>query len=322
MPELSDGYRALRARASFLAENYRDAAAAYEDLLQRTPKDSPERLRIYNSIELCYEMADDTDRLKDWLYKELEEFPNEAGLHNRLAELEARECDYRAALRHLREEVDEHPTEDVDWKISVILATSESSEDWDEVKATLKQVSPAWDSIQDLLKTHWPPFSHMCPAAQEEWVTGCWMRNFAPAGDRQRPGIRRKAALSCATAVEHEVRNRVFIPFQKHVASRPQLQRSAGDVRDNVFREFLLNGRSLGLGEMVAILARHVNATDQIGRAFQAFVAQYAPRLRDRQHQMAKIVAFRNPATHLSTVIADPDLVMSLCLNVIENLLR
>jgi len=59
--ELPDAYRALHARAAFLAENYHDAAMSFEQLLySRTER--TDRLNLYNSILLSLEVVNDVRR--------------------------------------------------------------------------------------------------------------------------------------------------------------------------------------------------------------------------------------------------------------------
>jgi hypothetical protein len=221
-------------RQALATEAYRRASEIRQrPLFTRTER--VDRLLVYNSILLSAEIGDKV-HLKACLHKFLQEFPEEPGLHTRMAELESRECNFGSALKHLREEVDLHPDEDDDWKTTLLLATSETAAKWEEVKAALKQYSPVWDVIVRLLQFHWPAFSRMSEQAREEWVTAVSIRGFAKGEGEQ--ALLRKAALSCAIAVEIETRNRVFVPFRKYISSKSNLKEDVSTLSDQVLRGF------------------------------------------------------------------------------------
>jgi|ERR1700688_1670125 len=316
---LPDVYVALRARACFEAQKFSDAVACYEQLF-RTRNEPGDRLHIYNAITRCLDMSDDAPNLKIWFGRLLEEFPNEEEVHTRLAELEARTCNYSAALKHLRMEVELYPGQDDDWKISAILAISESSEDWEEVKANLKQMSAIWNPIVDLLRFHWPSFANMCEQAQEEWIAAFWIRGQASREDSRRLTLYRKAALSCATAAEIEIRNRIFIPFQKYVNGSTQLKAGIVSLVDPALQRFLMGGRPEALGEMANTLNSSVYGRHPLHSALCKFTSDFIPRFQAHIPTLRRIANFRNAATHSSTDAFDPDVMMEMCRTVISSI--
>ena len=194
LPTLPDGYRYLLARALFLSEKFYDAAQVYEQLLQSTEKDN-QRHQLYDSICLSYELSEGVSNLKVWLDKFLQEFPAEPEVHLKLAELEWQDCNYEAAIAHLRREAELHPGEDLDWRASALLAQGESAESWNAAKTALASV-PDWGSLIEILRFHWAAFDRMSQTARDEWIAGAWISSFGPTEDRRKPTMVRKATLA------------------------------------------------------------------------------------------------------------------------------
>jgi hypothetical protein len=119
-----------------------------------------------------------------------------------------------------------------------------------------------------------------------------------------------KAAIATATAVEIELRERVFRRYRAHVGERPALERTAREGlrehRSGKFCQFLVQDGDLTLGEMETVLKISNRAPEPIFRDFRGWLSRSQHRLTQRLDKLETFKEFRNPAVHEGRTGMDP----------------
>jgi tetratricopeptide (TPR) repeat protein len=314
-------YRAVLGRCHYCTGRFHDAAEQYGTLLQGQGQSGQPNAgrRLFASLSLSYQQAGETERAKEILERWAREFPDEKGVYLQLAELEAQGTNYHRIAEYLRKEIEKNPAVEEDWKLSALLAlgaTHDTSKTLDVLRDT-----PLWQPLYSVLAEYWPPFPGLAENAKDEWACGIAFIYLSALPESMRL---RKAAESCARAVEIELRDRIFRPYKQHVNERPSLKSMAEqELRERTsgkFCEFLVRDGSVTLGEMARILGRRGGVAEPIFRDFQAWLSGSQRRLMQSLQQLDPILAFRSPAVHEGLTKTNPMEVIRSCKIVMEAL--
>lgn len=320
IPELPYFYRAVLSRCYFCIGQFHSAAEQYNALLVTKDRSGPPqvRARLLASLSLSHRLAGEAELAKAILEQWAKEFPEEKGVYMQLAELESQAGNYQRASEYLRNEIERNPAVDSDWKLSALLALGATQDTSEAIKKELKGNSALWRPISSILSAYWEPFSGLGESAREEWTYGALLfcSQDLPEGTRLK-----KAAIAFATAVEIELRNRVFQRYREHIQERPAVKRTAeeGKRESNslIFSSFLAGDGTLTLGQMSNILKMR-GENEPVFGDFRRWVLNSQHALMQHLEYLQPVVAFRNPAIHENRAEEDPSGIIQCCRRIVD----
>jgi len=325
--DLSPAYWSILARCYFLAGRFHDAAKQYQKILDsRVDFSVPKlRLKVYESLVTSYGAAHNTQKQIAALGKWAEEFPDERGIHLRIASMHAQEKDLPACAEALRKEEERNPQVAEDPFLSALLVAGETWQNSEAEKSRLR-ARPEYEQIESLLREYWPSFAELGDKAREEWIFGILETHFCVAQGRIKSTYDRKANASFTQAVEMELSSRVFVAFQEGASADPRLNLLAGEaVKEkntelNPFAKFILKKAELGIGQMAYILDHSQNSKHALFQEFRAWVQSSYPKLLAHMDRVYKIAKFRNPALHRGISNDTIEHIQGWCRDVIDSI--
>lgn len=172
-----------------------------------------------------------------------------------------------------------------------------------------------------MLQEYWLPFAKLDEKAREEWLCGALFPSLLDIPE----GLRRhKAAVACTTAVEIELRERVFRKYREYLLERPSLKQNANnglrDQRSLRFCQFLVADGHLTLGDMATVLRKFIRSDQPVFRDFTMWLNRSHLRLIRDIDNLGPVTAFRNPAIHENRTEAVPETVIKCCRSILEAL--
>src|SRR5207247_1211098 len=167
--------------------------------------------------------------------------------------------------------------------------------------------------IDSLLKEYWPTFLILSQQTQREWIYGTYQRNCRE--DSLLQIAAQHAAVSFATAVELELKSRVFDKFREIELSKSGLPSSVSrtdkpEVR--IIHEFL-NRDKISLGQMKCILKQARNSGETISKRFSDWVERNHPDIRRNLKWLESICEIRNLAAHSRIPVESANQMPSWC---------
>ena len=286
-PDLSLAYRSMLAACYFATGDFLNAAKNY----QRVFADSnstifvSERIKIeiFKCIANSYQSAGETEKAWDALKRCADEYPTAKGIYKELAKFQAQATDYRSAYESLSREHERDPDFGEDWMVSILLALGSVGRDSEQIATRVERhlsANPQLSKgIKSLLNAHWPSLDDLTPEAQVKWISGSCMILNPPVDELQHRQLAQAAATQFGTAVELELKSRVFGKFREYVSRSPELsslvknKRSWGE--DGKFFKFLVSKSPRAtLGEMHHFLKDCQNSEREIWRKFNRWVRE------------------------------------------------
>ncbi len=283
---------------------------------------------LYTSIATSYQRAGDTEKAKDALKRCAGEFPNAKGIYKELARIQAQAADYRSAYESLTKELERDPTFGEDWLVSTALALGgvDSSEQIaTRVENYLRSNPQRAEALESLLRTHWPSVGHLTDKARKKWIGGSYMILNLPVDVQLRQVLAGQAATLFATAVELELKAKVFGEFRNDVLQSSEF-RSLAEQESSLpecrpFCLFLVGGRPMTLGQMHYVLRDCRDSKRDILRRFNHWVQKNRPLLLKKLRVLEKIYGIRGPAVHGSISKEDAERMPHLCRDFLSELL-
>jgi tetratricopeptide (TPR) repeat protein len=298
-PELNSVYSIL-ARCQFALGEFQEAAKNYERVLAHQSGLEPnEKAIVLRSAALCYENAGEIQNAIESYKRLLNERQDERGIFLRIAELHVKQIppNVKAACEALRKEFEENPPSDNDWTLSTILMLAESVDSSDTHEVQLREffrANPAHTQFVDsFLKQYWPVFDSMSKPAQLKWVYGVSLMHFPSFSNL------REAVGYFATAVEIELRSRVFAKFREQLQNAEPLKEQWPKKKElSALQHFLKGSDRLTLGEMVTVLDLCKRPQEEILKRFGGMIQGAGINLNKIGLLLPKINRVRKPAIH------------------------
>jgi tetratricopeptide (TPR) repeat protein len=321
-PDVSLVYRAMLARLHHSTSNFPRAAMHYEKLLAADKQVEGLRPLAYRSLVISLRRAGQGERAREVLEKQITEFPQDADAFKELAEAQAGKAEFQAAYENLRKAVDLEPKLEEEIGVRIGLALGGALEGVEASLSALKPDAGTYQSIVSVLTRYWPPFARMTEQAREKWIMGAWQLDFFSSEGRAKPLLQREAAIAFATAVEIEVREKVFSWFRQQVGNGSELQAFAqlGLAQDEskVFCQYLLAGKPITFGQMIYVLRRAQHTDSAIFGHFGRWLQQAYPGLPEYIPLLSKVCNFRNPGVHGGPAIIGPEGIPEACKEIAE----
>lgn len=324
-------YRWILARACFSLGHFHEAASHYHNVLEsladHVALHEPYltlrpflRRTAFESLAECYRHAEETAKVITTLEQFAEEYRDEKGVYLQIAELQAQQSNYDRILQSIRREQDRSPDVDQDWRISSLIALGESHDVSRAIVSALKSDQIVYHATTSLLSTYWPAFDRLGSEAREEWIAGTLFWNNLP-GVPMRDVLLRKGALAFATAVEIELRVRVFEGFRTSIETQPELRQTEEPGRPDDaqrLRKFVLKRGTLTLLQMASIVNQNGRQRKGILGQFDFWLTRRYPKLALQIKLLLDIGNFRNSASHDAKSKATLKTVPQWCRTIIE----
>ena len=333
----SPAYRSMLAGCYFAKGDFGNAAKNYEQALSdstykifATPFN---RIDTYKCIANSYQLADATEKAMDALKQCAVEFPAAKGIYKELAAIQAQAADYRSAYESLARESERDPAFGEDWLVSTVLALGSVGHNSEQiatyVERHLSSNPQLREGIKSLLKAHGRSVDHLVPEAQGKWTCGsCIILNLSV--DKQLHGdLAQAAAAQFGTAVELELKSRVFGKFRDYVFRSSDLRSLVENkrlwVREEKFFKFLLTHKpmTMPLGQMHRAFNDCKKSNRDILKIFNGWVRQNQPTLLKNLGLLGKICDIHNDAKHEPSISKENAVSMpNFCRDFLSKLIR
>ena len=267
-PDLSPAYRSMLAGCYFAKGDFGNAAKNYERVLEdRNSKifDAEfSKIEIFKCIANSYQLAGETEKAKDTLKRCADEYPTAKGIYKELAKFQAQATHFREACESLTKECERDPTFGEDWLVSTLLVLGSVGRDSEQIATRVERYLSSnphlSEGLGSLLKAHWPSMDDLTPEAQGKWICGSCMILTSRVDELLRPQMAQAAATQFGTAVELELKSKVFGKFRDYVSRSSDLHSLVGKKnswgKDEPFCQFLVSEKRmrLTLGQMHYVL--------------------------------------------------------------------
>jgi tetratricopeptide (TPR) repeat protein len=299
----------LLARAHFELGLFQNAATLYEALLNDPQLedawpwegDAPGPWNIAECAALCWSRADELDNAERVIRTNLSEATDRKKALLLLARIQSEGGRFERVCETLREIESQSPDEPRDWLERAVLALGEvalsRSELLRSIDTKLHATPEVESTFRGLLESYWPAFGLLSGAAQERWLKGTYYR-FLPWPSLVCSSLRADSGIQFATAVELELRARVFDGFRDKVWKvQPKTART--NEEDSFLWDFLERARPLTLGQMAHILRSAERAKgESIEKRLAGWLRSTRPQLLAQLWVLELIVPLRNDAVH------------------------
>ena len=325
-PDLSPAYRSMLAGCYFAIGDYWNAAKNYEQVLAgRNSKILDTefvKIAMYKRIAASYQLAGESEKAKDALTRCAGEFPSAKGIYKELAKFQAQATDYRSAYESLIKESERDPAFGEDWLVSTSLALGIEGRDSERIAARVERDISSnphrYEGIKSLVNAHWNSLDDLTPEAQEKWICGSCLILSRSVEERTHRLLAQQAAIPFGTAVELELKSRVFGKFREFVSESFDLRALVGERsswgKDKKFCKFLVSQEpnKMPLGEMHYYLKDCRNSKRDVLRKFYCWVQKNRRSLLKNLSLLEEICRIHNRAKHES--ISKEDAVNMPCL--------
>ena len=312
-PDLSPAYRSMLAGCYFAKGDFANAAKNYEQVLVDSNSKfsviEDFKIDIFKCIANSYRLAGETEKARDALKRCAAEFPSAAGIYKELAEYQAQEVEYRLAYESLKKEYERDPAFGENWLVSTLLALGSVGPDSEQIATRVERHLDSnpqlYEGIKSLLNAHWPSLDDLTPEAQGKWISGSCMTLTFPVDELLRLQMAQAAVIQFGTAVELELKSKVFGKFRDEVSRSPDLRSLVKNKRswgeDERFFQFLVSKRPrVTLGQMHHFLKDSQDSEREIWRKFNRWVREKRlPLLKTKNLRvLGKISRIHNRAKH------------------------
>ena len=311
-PDLSPAYRSMLAACYFAKDDFRNAAKNYEQVLLDSNSTifvtEPVKIAIFKCIANSYQLAHETEKAKDALKRCAGEYPTAKGIYKELAKFQAQAADYRSAYESLTKECERDPALGEDWLVSTLLALGSVGRDGEQiairVETHLNSNPQLSKGLISLLNAHWRSVGDLTPEAQAKWICGSCMILNPPVDELQHRQLAQAAAFQFGTAVELELKSRVFGEFRDYVCQcsglRSLVENKSSWGEDERFFKFLVSQKpmKMPLGQMHRAFRDCKKSERDILRKFNRWVRQNRPPLLKNLRVLGEICDIHNRAKH------------------------
>jgi tetratricopeptide (TPR) repeat protein len=329
-PNPNPAYRSILAKCYFLVGRYHDAAACYEEVHAAIRKEAPPRLWSYMCIAISYQRAGELAKAVEFLDRCSREFPKEKAIYLHKVKLYEQLGNLQNAHESLLKAVELDPALGKTFGIGLALALAILPRNPDAIDDAVERfLSSNPDDakrVEAFILSHWPSFAKLSDAAEKNWRGGVLLLYCIPMKDIiLREALENSAVQKLASAVEVELRGRVFRRFKDHVGATPALRKLAeevgkGDERQRPFGDFLIRERPLALGQMNYVLHNCQKYQEPLFVKFRCWVQREVPCALGLVPSLYKIISKRNPSSHGDEILVDTERFPRLCREVLEQL--
>ena len=305
-PDLSRAYRSMLAACYFAKGDFGNAAKNYERVLADSNSTifvtEGVKIAIFKCIANSYQLAGDTEKARDALKRCAGEFPSAAGIYKELAKFQAQATDYRSAYDSLSKEHERDPDFGEDWLVSTLLALGSVGRDSEQIATRVERhlsSNPQHSkNLKSLLNAHWPSMDTLTPEAQGKWICGSCLILILPVEEPLHRQLAQAAATQFGTAVELELKSKVFGKFRDYVSRSSDLRSLVGKKsswgKDELFCQFLVSQKPkpMTLGQMHRALKDCEKSKRDICRKFNRWVHENRPSL------LKKLLGVRRDLRH------------------------
>jgi tetratricopeptide (TPR) repeat protein len=306
-------YGSLLAHCYYETGHLHDAAAQYERFLAWKPLPILPgwKLKLYKLLSTIYQNTGQIEAAVECLERCGAEFPEEAGIHRKLAELFADRGDYRSAYECLVKEKEVTPELEKELGVRIALALGAlqgSTEPSDQASKFLESHPPIRPLLDSTLKAYWPRFIQLREQSQSEWRSGiCEMYLFASMVPEDRIRRNENAVKHFAKVVELELKTRVFEEYRKQVPGQnrnPSLPTPGRDPWLRTLDYFLAKRGKLNLDKMIQTFQGMIQtfqgkySSDPVAQRFHAWLQEKHRKLLLKIEVLEKIRRPRGDATH------------------------
>ena len=307
-PDLSPAYRSMLAGCYFAKGDFGNAAKNYERVLEDSnpTKFGTEFIKIatYECIAASYQLAGETEKAEDALKRCANEFPSAKGIYKELARIQAQAVDFRSAYESLTKESERDPAFGENWLVSISLALGSVGRDSEQIATRVLSSNPQlYEGIKSLVKAHWSSVDALTPEAQGKWICGSYMLSHS-VEERMRQLLAQEAAIPFGTAVELELKSRVFGKFRDYVSQcsdlRSLVENKSSWGEDERFFKFLVSQKpmKMPLGKMHRAFKDCKKSKRDILIKFNRWVQKNRPTLLKNLWVLEKICRIHNRAKH------------------------
>ena len=309
-PNLSPAYRSMLAGCYFAKGDFGNSAKNYERVLEdRNSKIFDTefcKIEIFKCIANSYQLAGETEKARDTLKRCADEYPAAKGIYKELAKFQAQAADYRSAYESLTKECERDPAFGEDWLVSTSLALGSVGRDSQQIATRVERhlsSNPQLSKgLKSLLKAHWRLVDDLTPKAREKWIQGSCMILSRPVDVQLHRPHAEAAATQFGTAVELELKSKVFGEFGDYVSQcsdlRSLVENKGSWGKDEPFCQFLVRHKPMPLGQMHRALKDCKDDKREIWREFKRWVQKNRPTLLDKLGVLGKICSIHNRAKH------------------------
>ncbi len=328
-------YRSMLAGCYSALGELHTAAKHYEQLLIETQlPDFADKVRpaIHRSTAISYTRAEEFKKAIDRYERLLVEVPEEKGVYLRIAELYAKQDNIEAASKALRKEFDQDTSADNDWRLSTILKfgevlTDANAQD-DKLKEFFRSNPERTQFAELLLREYWPSFGNLTELTRQEWCIGTTLLHSRWKEPSFSHVYLRKAAGAFATAVEVELKSRIFARFREKFQSTKDavtlLERRPAKDELKVLYRYLRRDDRITLGQMCDVMFLCRKPQEEILKWFSAMLQEMGISVDKLLKLLPRVVRFRNPAIHPGLSATEDEWLgaSKLCRDLLEALIR
>lgn len=336
LPDLSLAYRSMLARCYFATGDFWNAAKSYEQVLVDSNSEIQANkiitIKIYECIAASYQLAGETEKAQDALKRCAGEFSAAKGIYKELARIQSQSTDFESVYESLEKECERDPAFGEDWLVSTSLALGSVERDGEQIATRaerhLNSNPQLSEGIKSLVSAHWPSVDDLTPEAQVKWISGSWMILNPPVDELLHRQQAQEAAHQFGTAVELELKSRVFGKFRDYVYQCPDLRSLVKNKsswgEDERFFKYLIRQKpmKMPLGQMHRAFEDCKKSKGELLRKFNRWVQENRPSLLKNLWVLKKICNIHNPAKHDGSIpIANAERMPHLCRKFLSALL-
>ena len=310
-PDLSPAYRSMLAGCYFAKGDFGNAAKNYEQVLVDSNSKfsviEDFKIKIFQCIANSYQLAGETEKAMDALKQCASEFPAAKGIYKELAKIQVQATDHQSACESWAKESERDPGFGEDPLVSTLLALGSVGRDSEQiatrVERHLSSNPQLTEGVKSLVKAHWTSLDDLTPEAQEKWTCGSYIILRRSVDEPLHRSLLQTAATQFGTAVELELKSRVFRKFRAFVSQSRYLRSLVLDGKsspreDKLFCKFLNNQKPMTLGQMHHVLKACENSEIDIFREFKRWIQKKRPPLLNKIGVLGEICKIHNPAKH------------------------
>ena len=309
-PDLSPAYRSMLAACYFATGDFWNAAKNYERVLADSNSKFLDtefiKIAIFKCIANSYQLAGKTEKARDALKRCADEYPTAKGIYKELAKFQAQETEFKSAYESLSKERERDPAFGEDWLVSTLLALGSVGRDSEQiatrVERHLNSKPQLYEGLKSLVNAHWPSLDDLTPEAQDKWICGSYMILSRSVEERMHGLLVQEVAIPFGTAVELELKSKVFGKFREYVSQSSEIgsrgvKKSSGG-EDERCCELLVSQKPMTLGQMHRVLKACRKSKQDILREFNRWVQENRPPLLKNLRMLGKIYPIHNRAKH------------------------
>jgi tetratricopeptide (TPR) repeat protein len=301
-------YRVMLAKCYFANEDFEDAAKQYNLALKGgQPFGIPTLCKtLYESLSACYVNAGHREKGIKCLEECARVLPKAKGIFPKIAELQARGGDYKAAFESAQQENDRDSQFAEDWKYSAILALGGALHEVESreaiVERKLRLDPKAFEALTSVIQEYWPLFEKLEEQTKKEYLFGSFLLHSSP---ELEAGLRMQwATAAFSKAVELEMKANVFSKFREYVGTKVEMrgfiEEGSTEKDSELLCKFIDRRSGITLGQMAFILRACHRPRSKILKAFREWTTGRFPNLCNDKNllRLDQIARLRGDAVH------------------------